>query len=109
MSSINLTRKEMFTRIKYFLKKKRMTATDLSRELGHEKTYLSRVERGVIEFNFSTFYAILDYLNITTFEFFYPDLEGFNDDINFLDLYKSLPDEEKHKLYRNIYLKIHTN
>ena len=40
MSSINLTRKEMFTRIKYFLKKKRMTATDLSRELGHEKTYL---------------------------------------------------------------------
>ena len=109
MSSINLSNKEVFDRINYFLKRNKMTAFDLSRELGHDKAYFYRVKTGAIELSMPLFFSILDVLNINTFEFFYPNLERFEDDLMFLDLFNSLPEEEKPKVMKSIYLKIHTD
>lgn len=109
MSSINLSNREIFDRITYFLKAKNMSGCDLSRELGHDRTYFYRLKKGVIDLSFPVFFTILDILNVNTFQFFYPNLERFDEDLMLLDLANSVTPDEKRKVMKSLYLKIHTN
>lgn len=102
MSSVNLTNKEVFDRIKYFRKQKRMSAFDLSRELGHSATYLYRLEKGEIDLSISTLFSILDILNVNTFEFFYPTLDRFEEDLTILDRFNFLNDTDRAYVLKHI-------
>lgn len=94
MKNINLTKQEILNRIGYFRNKKNISAYKLGLELGHAKTYFYRIESGEIQLALDTFLDVLSILEVSTFEFFYPDLENFEKDKNNLTFIKSLTDEQ---------------
>ncbi len=74
MKNFNLTKQDILYRLGYFRTKKNISAYKLSRNLGHADNYIYRVESGEIQLTIDLLIEILDYLNITTSEFFLADL-----------------------------------
>ena len=98
MKNLNLTKQEILNRIGYFRNKKNISAYKLGLELGHAKTYFYRIESGEIQLTLDTFLEVLSILEISTFEFFYPDLENYEKDKNNFSLFKSLDAEQINSL-----------
>ncbi len=109
MSSVNLTNKEIIERIEYFMKKSKINGFDLSRALGHDRTYFSRIKGGFIEISLNLLFSILDILDVSTFEFFYPNLDNFEKDIAMLDMLNMLNPEDYQQVYKNIYFRLTAN
>lgn len=72
MDKVNLSKKEILDRIGYFRTKKNMSAYKLGMELGHSKTYFYRIESGEIQLTIDMLLDVLDILQVSTTEFFYP-------------------------------------
>ncbi len=98
MKKYNLTKQDILGRIGYFKNKKGISSYELSLRLGHNKTYFYRVESGEINLTIDQLLQVLEILGVSTFEFFYPDLDGYNDDLKNLDILNSLNEDEKQSL-----------
>lgn len=72
MNNENLSYKEILNRIGYFRNIKNLSAYQLGIQLGHSKTYFYRIESGEIKLTMEMFIDVLDILDVTTSEFFYP-------------------------------------
>ncbi len=95
MDILNFTREEIIARIGYFRNKKNITAYDLSLQLGHSKNYFYRIESGENALTMELFLKVLEILELTPLEFFYPNTETFASDMADLKLLKSLSAEER--------------
>lgn len=71
-----------------------MSAYKVGKALGHSKNYFYRVESGEINLSVENLLEILDLLEVSTYEFFYPDLENFEKDKTLLNLTKDMSKEE---------------
>ena len=98
MKNINLTKQDIISRIGYFRNKKGFSAYELSLRLGYSYNYFYRVETGEIQLTIDLLLQVLEILEVTTFEFFYPNLTDFEIDKQNLELLKSLNTEEKKSL-----------
>lgn len=105
MKNINLSKNEILARIGYFRNKKNISAYKLGLELGHSKTYFYRVESGEIALTIDTFLEILDILQITTTEFFCPDVAQLDEYKEFFDLLNSFSKEEQKSILTFLKLK----
>lgn len=95
MENLNLTKEEILNRIGFFRNKKNMSAYELGMRLGHTKNYFYRIESGEIQLTVELLLQALEILGVSTFEFFYPNLDSFTSDIEDLELIKSLNLEER--------------
>ena len=81
---------EIIKRIEYFRKKEKISARQLSLQLGNDKSYVSRMESGEFNLTISKLLEILQILNVTPEEFFAKNYDSFNEDlkleIKFIDL-----------------------
>lgn len=93
MFNLKLSKSELLNRIGYFLNKKKMSSYTLSLTLGKSKNYIYRVTSGKINISLETFLQILDILDVSLFEFTYPDLENFETDLKMFKLMKKLNTE----------------
>lgn len=98
MSKENMTREEILFRIGYFRNKKGLSAYKVGKQLGHSKNYFYRIERGEINLSVENLLDILDFLEVSTSEFFYPDLDSYKKDKEILNLTKDLTTEELESL-----------
>ena len=98
MEKLNLNKQEILTRIGYFRNKKKLSAYELSLRLGHSCNYFYRIETGEIQLTIDLFLQVLEILEVSTFEFFYPNLDTFDLDMQNLNLLKNLNEEEKQSL-----------
>lgn len=96
MKDVNLSKEEIISRITYFRNKKNMSAYKLGMELGHSKNYFYRIESGEITLTLDMLLEILDILNISTTQFFCPDLD--NKDEEILKVFDELTNENKQTL-----------
>lgn len=96
MEHINLSKKEIIERIGYFRNLRKISAYKLGLELGHSKTYFYRIESGEIQLTLEKFLEVLDILQVTTAEFFCPNLK--EDDNNLLNLINDLSPENKNTI-----------
>lgn len=94
MKGINLSKQDIINRIAYFRNKKKMSAYELSLSLGHSTSYFYRIENGEINLSMDLFLDVLKVLDITTFEFFYLDLDNYEQDIKNLNIIKSISEEQ---------------
>lgn len=99
MKNMNLSKAEILERIGYFRNKKNISAYKLGMELGHSKTYFYRVESGEIALTVDMLLDVLDILGVTTAQFFYPDLDKFDRDQEWLTSMATLTEEEKNSLF----------
>lgn len=83
--------KEIIEKISRIRTAKNISAYDLSLRLGHNQTYFYRVEKGLIKIDLDTFLDILTILDVSTFEFFCPDVYK---DVENIKLLKSLNEKE---------------
>jgi len=90
---MNITKKEIIVRIGYFRNKKNISAYKLGMELGHSKTYFYRVESGQIQLSIDKFLGILEILEITTTEFFCPNIN--KEDLALIEDINSLSKENQ--------------
>lgn len=95
---MNLSKQEIIDRIGYFRNKRNISAYKLGMELGHSKTYFYRIESGEIQLTIDMLLEVLEILNISTYEFFYPNLDSFEKDTKYLEAMHTLTDEEKNSL-----------
>lgn len=93
MENINLSKKEIIERISYFRTQKNISAYKLGMELGHSKTYFYRIESGEIQLTLDMLLEVLEILQVTTTEFFYPTLK--EDDKVLLNMIENLSPENK--------------
>lgn len=92
---MNLTREDILNRIAYFRNKQNISAYQMSLKLGHARSYFYRIESGEIQLTMEVFLEVLEILNLTTAEFFYPYVDEFHKDMDDLKMIKSLTDEER--------------
>lgn len=73
-------------RLGYFRNLRNFSAREVSLRLGYSESWFYRVEAGQIDINCSTFFNILELLDITASEFFYYDPEKLSEDkeLNYL-------------------------
>ena len=91
----NMTREEILNRVAYLKNKKGMSAFQLSRELGHARTYFYRLQTNKMVLNLETLLEMLEIVDVTTEEFFYGDIDNYEEDMKFLKAYKMLSEEER--------------
>ena len=94
----NLTYKEIVNRLSYFRVKKNMSARELALRMGHSETYFYKVENGSIILNLPTFLSILEVLEVSTAEFFYPTPETFEIDAKTLGEFNKLSDSNRARI-----------
>ena len=87
--------KDILFKIGYYRNKKNLSAREASLELGFSGTFVNRIERQVVELKVSTLLQFLQLVEITPFEFFYPDAENYKKDMELLNVIKSLTPENK--------------
>ncbi len=95
MFNQKLSKKEILDRIGYFLNKKKMSAYSLSLTLGKSSNYIYRIQSGRTNIYLDILLDILEILDVSLFEFTYPDLENFSTDLKMLDLIKKLENQDK--------------
>ena len=66
--------------------------------MGFSPTYFYKVENKSIILNVPTLLLALETLQVSTFEFFYQDIETFDKDTKMLDLYRSLEKDNKERI-----------
>ena len=66
--------------------------------MGFSPTYFYKVENKSIILNVPTLLLALETLEVSTFEFFYQDIETFDKDTKMLDLYRSLEKDNKERI-----------
>ena len=86
--------KQIIERLSYLRTKKNLSSRAFGQMLGHSDTYFYKVENGSIIISLPQFIEMLDALEITPAEFFYPDIENYKRDMEVLNLTKSLSKEE---------------
>ncbi len=94
MKNSNLTYKDILDRLGYFMNKKSITAYELSLRLGHCDNYIYRIQVGRNKLSAKTLIDCLEILEVSTSQFFYPDLENYDKDMEKLKTINSLTDEE---------------
>lgn len=101
----NLTKEEIIQRISYFRTKRGLSAYEMGLRMGHSENYFYRIESGEINLNLEGLLDILAILDVSTSEFFYPDVENFDTDNELLIKFKPLTEEEKKSLITLLNLK----
>ena len=94
----NLSYDEIINRIAIFRNKRNLSARELSLRMGFSPTYFYKVENKSIILNVPTLLLALETLEVSTFEFFYQDIETFDKDTKMLDLYRSLEKDNKERI-----------
>ena len=87
--------KDIIFKIGYYRNKKNLSARETSLELGFSDSFINRIEREVVELKVSTLLKFFQLVEITPFEFFYPDAENYKQDKEIFDIIKSLTPENK--------------
>lgn len=95
---MNLTREDILNRIAYFMNKQNISAYQMSLKLGHSRNYFYRVEAGQIQLTIEVLLEVLEILNLSTSEFFYPYIDRFHKDMENLEIINSLSEEERNSL-----------
>lgn len=98
----DFTYDDIIYRIGYFRNKNNISARDLSLQLGYSESEINRIERKTIKLKVSTLLNILEMFNITPIEFFYPNPEDYEIDMELLDLFSQLKNEDKKSLIQLI-------
>ena len=93
MQNLNLSKKEIIEKIGYFRNLRNISAYKLSLLLGHSKTYFYRIESGEIQLTLDVFLEVLEILNVSTSEFFCPNIK--NDNIDLIETISSLSADNK--------------
>ena len=71
---------EFLKRLNYFVDLSALSKYEISLRLGNNDNYMSRVLTGKNNIDINKFFDILDVLQISTEEFFYPDYKNYNED-----------------------------
>lgn len=94
----NLTYKEIITRIAIFRNKRNLSARELALRMGHSETYFYKVENGSIILNLPTFLEALEVLEISTYEFFYANIDNYTKDNELLTQFNNLNPDNKERI-----------
>ncbi len=89
---------EFLKRLNYFVDLSALSKYEISLRLGNNDNYMSRVLTGKNNIDINKFFDILDVLQISTEEFFYPDYKNYNEDKPLIELLLKLNDSEKESL-----------
>ncbi len=95
---MNLSRADILNRIAYFMNLQNISAYQMSLKLGHSRNYFYRVESGEIQLTVEVLLEVLEILNLTTSEFFYPEVDKYKSDMDNLKILNRLNEEEKKSL-----------
>lgn len=98
MFDINLSKNDIMSRIQHFKKIRKMSSYEISLQLGHSVNYFYRIENGEIQLTLDLLLNILDILQVSTAEFFYPSLGSYGKDMQLLQKLDKLSEEEKRSL-----------
>ncbi|MBQ8615005.1 MAG: hypothetical protein IJ415_00320 [Clostridia bacterium] len=94
MIKTDLTYKDILSRLGYFMNKEHISAYELSLRLGHNSNYIYKIQSCKIKLTVKKLVEILEILEITAFEFFYPDLENYESDMKKFNFVNNLSEEE---------------
>ena len=100
MKNLKLPMCEILNRIGYFLKKKNMSAYSLSLTLGKSQNYVYRIQSGKTKLYMEVLLDMLEILDVSMFEFTYPDLQNYETDIKIFELIKNLNEKDLKNLKR---------
>ena len=90
-----LDNKDVLYRIGHFRLEKNLSARDLSLTLDKGSSFINRIEHEVTGLKVDTLLKILEVFNISPLEFFYPTTSNFSQDMEILDKFSKLSQENK--------------
>lgn len=90
--------KQIIERLSLIRTKNDLTARKFGRMLGNSDTYFYKIEDGSIVLSLPKFLEMLEALNITPEQFFYDDLDNYENDQQLLSLIKTLSKDERDAL-----------
>ena len=93
-----MSKTEFLKRLNYFVDLSALSKYEISLRLGNNDNYMSRVLTGKNNIDINKFFDILDVLEISTEEFFYPDYKNYNKDKPLIELLLKLNNSEKESL-----------
>lgn len=94
MFNKKMSKDDVLNRIGYFLQKKNVSAYSLSLTMGKSKNYVYRIQSGKTKLYLETLLEMLEILDVSLFEFVYPDLENYETDIKMFNLLKRLEENQ---------------
>ena len=90
-----MDKSEIIKRFKFIRKRIGFSAKELSIKMGKSQSYISKIESGKIEPNFSELLNIIKLCNSNINEFFYYDMMSYNQDRELFKLIKKLDNSKK--------------
>lgn len=85
----------LMNRVGFFANKNKMSASDLSRKLGHSRNYIYRLQKGEIKLDFQILQDILEILQVSPSEFFNYDYVNYEKDKQLIETVKKLNIKER--------------
>lgn len=95
IKNIDKDYKDIIYKIGYFRNKNKLSARELSLQLGYSDSFINRIERFNIELKVSTLLEFCKLIGITPFEFFYPNPETYAKDKELFEVISALSPENK--------------
>lgn len=94
----NFNQNEIMQRVAFFRNKRKMSASALSKSLGHERNYIYRLEKGEIKLDLPTLQEILDILQVSCSEFFYIYYLDYENDMKVIETVREFKPKERESL-----------
>ena len=99
MKEISFEQENIMQRVGFFRNKKNISASELSRSLGHRRNYIYRLEKCEIKLDLSTLQEILEILNVSVSEFFSFNYASYEQDKKFIETFNKLNQNAKDSLF----------
>ena len=96
--SISDTRKFLINRLGYLRNKANMSARELSQTLGYSPAYIAKFENGDFSIPAEVLLEAIEICNSTPNEFFYPNLEEYEQDKELIEILSTLSKDSKQTL-----------
>ncbi len=87
--------KEIISRIGYFRTKSNLSARELSRRLGNDESYITRLESFSFNLTIVKLLDILEILNVSPAEFFADNYMTYKEDLAMQEDFSIIPDDDK--------------
>ena len=94
----NLNYNDIIKRFAYFRCRAKLSQQEVSMRLGYNPQFVRTIENGKIQLKMSTLLDFCDVIGITIFDFFFLGESYNEEDKNILDLYASLPANNKNTI-----------
>ena len=95
MQEIILNQTQIMHRVAYFRNANNISASQLSKKLGHSRSYIYRLESCQIKLDLQILMNILELLQVSTSEFFFYDFMNYKENMRSLSTLNKLTPSEK--------------